>query len=277
MPPRVASIAADALARAADPAQVRQLRLVLRLLESRAREPAAHRPARRRSATGRRRRASASSSAGPARRCRSVGRRSTAFRKLLTFLAYADPGSPRGAESAATLRSATDPSARRSRRTWPPIRPLDVTPSGAGRRPDEPVTLEADVVVVGSGAGGGVVAAELARAGRRVVVVEAGPFVDEATMPRDELDAYGRLYLNHGLLSTWDGAVTMLAGRGRRRRHARELDDVASPRPRMSGPSGRATTASTGSTDADWADDVADDRARARGRRPHGRSRPRTR
>jgi len=59
-----------------------------------------------------------------------------------------------------------------------------------------------------------VVAAELARAGRRVLVIEAGPFVDESTMPRDELDAYGRLYLNHGLLSTWDGSITMLAGSG---------------------------------------------------------------
>jgi choline dehydrogenase-like flavoprotein len=59
-----------------------------------------------------------------------------------------------------------------------------------------------------------VVAAELARAGRSVVVLEAGPFVDEASMPTDELDAFGRLYLNHGLLATWDGAVAMLAGTG---------------------------------------------------------------
>jgi choline dehydrogenase-like flavoprotein len=44
------------------------------------------------------------------------------------------------------------------------------------------------------------------------VVVEAGPFVDETTMPADELDAYRRVYLNHGLLTTWDGSVTLLAG-----------------------------------------------------------------
>jgi choline dehydrogenase-like flavoprotein len=31
-------------------------------------------------------------------------------------------------------------------------------------------------------------------------------------MPTDELDAYDRLYLDHGLLTTWDGSVTMLAG-----------------------------------------------------------------
>src|SRR4029078_1622348 len=28
------------------------------------------------------------------------------------------------------------------------------------------------------------------------------------------LDAFGRLYLNHGLLATWDGSLTMLAGSG---------------------------------------------------------------
>jgi choline dehydrogenase-like flavoprotein len=43
-------------------------------------------------------------------------------------------------------------------------------------------------------------------------VLEAGPFVNEATMPRIEVDAFDRLYLDHGLLSTWDGSVTMLAG-----------------------------------------------------------------
>ena len=93
------------------------------------------------------------------------------------------------------------------------IRPLEIqrTPHATL---DEPARLEADVIVVGSGAGGGVVAAELARAGRKVLVIEAGPYVNEATMPRDELDAFGRLYLNYGLLSTWDGAITMLAGSG---------------------------------------------------------------
>ncbi len=74
--------------------------------------------------------------------------------------------------------------------------------------------LEADVIVVGSGAGGGVMAANLSAAGRSVLVLEAGPAVDEATMPRTELDAFSRLYLNHGLLATWDGSVSMLAGSG---------------------------------------------------------------
>jgi hypothetical protein len=78
-------------------------------------------------------------------------------------------------------------------------------------------------------------------------VVEAGPFVDETAMPADELDAYRRVYLNHGLLTTWDGAITMLAGTavggGTLVNWMTSLPAAAS-----SGPSGLATTVSTGST-----------------------------
>ena len=77
---------------------------------------------------------------------------------------------------------------------------------------DAAATLHADVVVVGSGAGGGVVAAETARAGRSVIVVEAGPFIPEPEMPTDELAAFDRMYLDHGMTATWDGAVSILAG-----------------------------------------------------------------
>lgn len=206
---RRARLVTDALERAADPEQVSQLRLVLRALESRA--------------------ANAALGAGPttfaamspAQRERvllawgtsRIGLRRTAFaslRRLMTFLAYADPGvgAPNPRHARIGYQAQLPPVTTSPTPIVPVALPFDV---GAA---DEPLTLEADVVVVGSGAGGGVVAAAVAAAGRDVVVLEAGPFVDEGSMPRDELDAFSRLYLNHGLLATWDGGVTMLAGSG---------------------------------------------------------------
>ena len=48
---------------------------------------------------------------------------------------------------------------------------------------------EVDVVIVGTGAGGAPVLAELAAAGLRVVALEAGPFFDPADHTPDETDA----------------------------------------------------------------------------------------
>jgi choline dehydrogenase-like flavoprotein len=209
-PDRVAGIAQDALVRAVDPAQLRQLRLVLRVLEQPIASLATGNGARAFSAMDRARREQLVRSWLESRLAL---RRSAlhGFRKLLTFLAYADPGT---AEAPNPLPRAIGyvPDDPPLPKELAAIRPLDVE-----RRPSQSagyVQLRADVVVVGAGAGGGVIAAELARAGRDVLVIEAGPFVDEATMPRDELDAYGRLYLNYGLLSTWDASITMLAGSG---------------------------------------------------------------
>jgi len=75
-------------------------------------------------------------------------------------------------------------------------------------------TVEADVCVVGSGAGGGVVAAELAAAGRSVVVLEAGGYYDDGDFDGLELSAYQRLYLNGGPFPTADGQVSIVAGSG---------------------------------------------------------------
>jgi choline dehydrogenase-like flavoprotein len=208
---RVASIAADALARAVDPVQLGQLRIVLRLIE----QPIAN------LATGGGPRSFGAMDQDARERLvlrwlrSSVAQRRSAvhaFRKLLTFIAYADPGPPE-APNPLPGSIGYEPDDPPRPRAFAGIRPIEVDRASGGG-PGAEVRLEADVVVVGSGAGGGVVAAELARAGRKVLVVEAGPFVDEVTMPRDELDAFGRLYLNYGLLSTWDGAITMLAGSG---------------------------------------------------------------
>ena len=73
-------------------------------------------------------------------------------------------------------------------------------------------TLECDAVVVGSGAGGAVVAAELARAGRDVIVLEKGGYYNETDFDGDEYSGYQRLYENRGVLATRDLGVVVLAG-----------------------------------------------------------------
>ncbi len=204
---RRARLAADALARVADPAQLQQIRLVLRLMESRATNLglAGHpTPFRAMSPEARERYLLGWAHSRLAQRRSAFG----AFRKLMTFLAYADPGTAQPNPHLVRMGYRPDD---------PPVtdRPVPITPFRipAGP-PDAPASLDADAVVVGSGAGGGVIAAALTEAGLSVVVLEAGPFVDEPAMPRNELDAFDRLYLDHGLLSTWDGSVQMLAGTG---------------------------------------------------------------
>jgi choline dehydrogenase-like flavoprotein len=76
----------------------------------------------------------------------------------------------------------------------------------------DPIELTADVVVVGSGSGGGVIAGELAGAGLDVVVLEAGGPLEEPDFPADELSALRELYWRGGLSLTEDGNVAILAG-----------------------------------------------------------------
>ncbi|MEZ6109415.1 MAG: FAD-dependent oxidoreductase, partial [Pirellulaceae bacterium] len=71
-----------------------------------------------------------------------------------------------------------------------------------------------DVIVVGSGAGGSVVAHSLTRAGMRVLVLEAGRFVSRSELGQGEWDGNRKLFDKQGSLATDDGRITLLAGRG---------------------------------------------------------------
>jgi choline dehydrogenase-like flavoprotein len=80
-------------------------------------------------------------------------------------------------------------------------------------RPERETTIGCDVCVVGSGAGGAVIAARLAEAGHRVAVLEAGPYVTAGDFRGLEADAYDTMYEGRGILTTEDLAIGVLAGR----------------------------------------------------------------
>src|SRR4051812_20985822 len=90
----------------------------------------------------------------------------------------------------------------------PPQVPKPIEPLA----PEDGQTIEADVVVVGSGSGGSVVAATLARAGKKVVVLEAGGYHNESDFLQLELPAYQEMYWRGGPTPTVDGNVSLQAG-----------------------------------------------------------------
>ena len=73
--------------------------------------------------------------------------------------------------------------------------------------------LEFDVVVVGSGAGGGITAEALAQAGLAVALVEEGPLVGSSEFRMREREAYPRLYQESAGRRTQDRGITLLQGR----------------------------------------------------------------
>lgn len=86
--------------------------------------------------------------------------------------------------------------------------PKEIQPHPVNRE----TSLDCDVCVVGSGAGGGTAAAVLAGAGLDVVVLEAGDYLDENDFDGGELDGYSRLYLGSAALATADQSIGLFAG-----------------------------------------------------------------
>jgi len=75
------------------------------------------------------------------------------------------------------------------------------------------LALEADVAIVGSGAGGGTAAEILALAGLKVVVLEEGPLRSSSDFRMLESEAYPDLYQESAARRTADKAIQILQGR----------------------------------------------------------------
>lgn len=78
---------------------------------------------------------------------------------------------------------------------------------------DNDLQLEADVVIVGSGAGGATSAELLSAAGLRVLIVEEGPLRTSSDFKMQEPDAYAELYQEGMGRMSKDGAISILQGR----------------------------------------------------------------
>ncbi|MGZ5269531.1 MAG: GMC family oxidoreductase N-terminal domain-containing protein [Ramlibacter sp.] len=76
-----------------------------------------------------------------------------------------------------------------------------------------PEQLACDVAIVGSGAGAGITAELLTKAGLHVVMVEEGPLRSSADFHQHEAEAYPALYQESAARKTSDKAITILQGR----------------------------------------------------------------
>lgn len=76
-----------------------------------------------------------------------------------------------------------------------------------------PATLDCDVAIVGSGAGAGITAEMLARAGLKIVIVEEGPLRSSSQFRQREAEAYPQLYQEAAGRKTLDQSMNILQGR----------------------------------------------------------------
>ena len=82
-----------------------------------------------------------------------------------------------------------------------------------GSKAQQSLTLEADIVIVGTGAGGGIAAEILSKAGFTVIMVEEGPLRHSDHFNMLEKEAYPDLYQEAAGRKTADKAISIMQGR----------------------------------------------------------------
>ncbi|MGQ2980777.1 MAG: GMC family oxidoreductase N-terminal domain-containing protein [Polaromonas sp.] len=82
-----------------------------------------------------------------------------------------------------------------------------------GARGPAPEKIVCDVAIVGSGAGAGITAELMARAGLHVVMIEEGPLKSSSDFNQKESEAYPQLYQESAARKTEDKAINILQGR----------------------------------------------------------------
>ncbi len=91
---------------------------------------------------------------------------------------------------------------------------IDLKKSALDYSQAEPIKrIECDVVIVGSGAGGGIAAEILSRSGVNVLIVEEGPLKTASDFKMQEKEAYAELYQEVAGRQTLDKGIQILQGR----------------------------------------------------------------
>lgn len=77
----------------------------------------------------------------------------------------------------------------------------------------EAMPRSAEIIVIGSGAGGAVAAANLANQGHDVLVIEAGPFFPSKRITHEERSMTSRLFVDGGIQTSRDHDIVVFQGR----------------------------------------------------------------
>ncbi|MUL75148.1 GMC family oxidoreductase N-terminal domain-containing protein [Mycolicibacterium sp. CBMA 226] len=125
-----------------------------------------------------------------------------ALRKGSLIIANMLPNTDGSANPAWAAMGFPGPLGKRADAAPKPLKPIEIAVD---------TDLTCDVVIVGSGAGGGTSAGVLAAAGLDVVVMEMGGYYDDADFDGSELTALGNFYLSAPQASA-DQSVSLLAG-----------------------------------------------------------------